>query len=218
MEKRHPLLEGVSLGGVIWGGVQELDFDFTPLITSGSRPLLVQGLGTSANRFVLNIDLGRSNFTDTPDWPILISNLLEECRDSRPGLRRVNYRVTEDVRFLLDERAAEGDELLRLEGANRTRQVARGRLVEISGLARPGLYTVHDDDRQLARFAVNFQDVDESTLVTLVAGDRPAVTSVPKVGFESDSPYTWLILLAILTVIGLAMGDWQVLRPQLKRT
>ncbi|MBO51023.1 MAG: hypothetical protein CMJ69_09575 [Planctomycetaceae bacterium] len=218
MEKRHPLLEGVSLGGVIWGGVQELNFDFTPLITSGSRPLLVQGLGTSANRFVLNIDLGRSNFTDTPDWPILISNLLEECRDSRPGLRRVNYRVTEDVRFLLEERAAEGDELLRLEGANRTRQVARGRLVEISGLVRPGLYTVHDDDRQLARFAVNFQDVDESTLVTLVAGDRPAVTSVPKVGFESDSPYTWLILLAILTVIGLAMGDWQVLRPQLKRT
>ncbi|GIT29335.1 MAG: hypothetical protein Ct9H300mP1_13810 [Planctomycetaceae bacterium] len=44
------------------------------------------------------------------------------------------------------------------------------------------------------------------------------MTSVPKVGFESDSPYTWLILLAILTVIGLAMGDWQVLRPQLKRT
>ena len=54
--------------------------------------------------------------------------------------------------------------------------------------------------------------------MTLVAGDRPAVTSVPRVGFEADSPYTWLILLAILVVIGLAMGDWQVLRPQLKTT
>ena len=218
LEKRHPLLAGVVLDGVIWGGVQELDFEFTPLITSGSRPLLVQGLGTAANRFVLNIDLARSNFTDMPDWPILISNLLEECRDSRPGLRRVNYRVTEDVRFRLDERAADGDDLLRLEGGNRPRQVARGRLVEITGLARPGLYTVYDDDRQLARFAVNFQDVDESTLVTLVAGDRPAVVGVQRVGFEADSPYTWLILSAILVVIGLALGDWQVLRPQLKTT
>jgi len=212
LEKRHPLLEGVVLGGVIWGGVQTLDFDFTPLITSGTRSLLVQRLDTRSIEFVLNIDLARSNFTDTPDWPILLSNLLEQCRDSRPGLRRVNYRVTEDVRFRLDEQAAEGEELLRLEGGDRPRQIARGRLVEITGLARPAFYTVHDDDRQLARFAVNFQDIDESTLVALVAGDRPAVVEMNAAGFEADSPYTWLILLAILAVIGLALGDWQVLR------
>ncbi|GIT29336.1 MAG: hypothetical protein Ct9H300mP1_13820 [Planctomycetaceae bacterium] len=124
---------------MIWGGVQELDFDFTPLITSGSRPLLVQGWGLPPT-VRAQYRPGRSNFTDTPDWPILISNLLEECRDSRPGLRRVNYRVTEDVRFRVGERAAEGDELLRLEGANRTRQVARGRLVEIPGWLGRGLH------------------------------------------------------------------------------
>ena len=213
LEKRHPLLEGVVLGGVIWGGVQELEFYFTPLITSGTRSLLVQRLDSPATQFVLNIDLARSNLTDTPDWPILLSNLIEQCRDSRPGLRRVNYRVTEDVRFRLDEQSAEGDELLRLEGGDRPRQVARGRLVEISGLVRPAFYTVHDDDRQLARFAVNFQDIDESTLVGLVAGERPAVVDADAAGFEVDSPYTWLILLAIVMVIGLALGDWQLLRP-----
>ena len=121
--------------------------------------------------------------------------------------------MTEDVRFRLDEQSAEGDELLRLEGGDRPRQVARGRLVEISGLVRPAFYTVHDDDRQLARFAVNFQDIDESTLVGLVAGERPAVVDADAAGFEVDSPYTWLILLAIVMVIGLALGDWQLLRP-----
>ena len=195
--------------------MQELDFDFTPLITSGMKSLLVRRLDSPATQFVLNIDLARSNLTDTPDWPILLSNLIEQCRDSRPGLRRVNYRVTEDVRFRLDEQSAEGEELLRLEGGDRPRQVARGRLVEISGLTRPAFYTLHDDDRQVARFAVNFQDIDESTLVGLVAGERPAVVEVDTVGFKVDSPYTWLILLAIVMVIGLALGDWQVLRQGL---
>ncbi len=212
LEKRHPLLEGVVLGGVVWGGVQTLDFDFTPLITAGTKPLLVQKLGTRSTEFVLNIDLARSNFTDTPDWPILLSNLLEQCRDSRPGLRRVNYRVTEAVRFQLESEVAEGTDLLRLEGGERPRKVARARVVEIVGLARPAFYTVHDQDRQLARFAVNFQDIDESTLVSLSAGKRPPVIQAQVGGFETDSPYTWLILLAILVVIGLALGDWQVLR------
>jgi hypothetical protein len=124
----------------------------------------------------------------------------------------VNYRVTEAVRFRLEDELAEGGDLLRLEGGERPRKVARARVVEIIGLARPAFYSVHDQDRQLARFAVNFQDIDESTLVSLVAGKRPPVIQAQVGGFESDSPYTWLILLAILVVIGLALGDWQVLR------
>ncbi len=212
MEKRHPLLDGVVLGGVIWGGVQDLAFEHTPLITSGRHSLLVRKLDTRSTVFVLNIDLARSNLPDTPDWPILLSNLLEACRDSRPGLRRTNYRVTEDVRFRLGDRAAVGDELLQLEGGGRRRQVARGRLVEISGLTRSGLYTLTDGDRRLARFAVNFQDPVESSLVSLVAGERAAVVPLVTIGFRIDSPYTWLILLGILIVIGLALADWQVLR------
>ncbi|MFP6770707.1 MAG: VWA domain-containing protein [Planctomycetaceae bacterium] len=212
LEKRHPLLDGVVLGGVIWGGVQDLAFEHTPLITSGSRSLLARKLDTRSTVFVLNIDLARSNLPDTPDWPILISNLLEECRDSRPGLRRVNYRVSENVRFRIDDRAADGDKLLQLEGGGRRRQVARGRLVEITGLTRSGLYTLTDGDRRLARFAVNFQDPVESSLVSLTAGERAAAVPMVTTGFRIDSPYTWLILLGILTVIGLAVADWQVLR------
>ena len=165
------------------------------------------------NKCHVQASLGlEANFTDTPDWPILLSNLLEQCRDSRPGLRRVNSRGTEAVRFQLEREVAEGTDLLRLEGGERPRKVARARVVEIVGLARPAFYSVHDQDRQLARFAVNFQDIDESTLVSLVAGKRPPVIQAQVGGFETDSPYTWLILLAILVVIGLALGDWQVLR------
>ena len=212
LERRHALLEGVVLGGVIWGGVQPLDFGFTPLISSGQRALLVQRTGQPGNHYVMNIDLARSNFTDTPDWPILLSNLLESCRDAMPGPRRTNYRVAENVRFRLDQQASDGEGMLSLVGGHRPRHVARAPNVDIAGLVHPGIYTLKDGDRQLARFAVNFQDIDESALGGLVAGERAASVSGDSSGFEVDSPYTWLILLAIVVVIGLALGDWQVLR------
>lgn len=216
LEKRHPLLEGVVLGGVIWGGVQDLStasWDFSPLVTAGPRALLVQRTDTRATAFVLNIDLARSNLVDTPDWPILVSNLLEECRDSRPGLRRVNYRVTEAIRLRVEDQVATGDDLLLLTGAGRRRQVARGRIVEMAGLTRAGLYTLSDGERELARFSVNFQDPIESNLQELSPGRREPVTPVTPDGFQIDSPYTWLILLGIMLIMGLALADWHVLSP-----
>ncbi len=38
IEKQHPLMEGVVLGGVVWGGVQPSDLDLLPLISAGAAP------------------------------------------------------------------------------------------------------------------------------------------------------------------------------------
>ena len=95
--------EGVTLDGIVWGGVGTLDQDLTPIVSAGKRFLLALDQRTSARTYLLNIDLSRSNLQDSPDWPILISNLVELRRDNLPGLRRWNYRLQDEIRFRLFE-------------------------------------------------------------------------------------------------------------------
>ena len=103
LEKGDPLLDGVVLGGVVWGGVQPVKLDMAPLISAGRYSLLARMKGIQTTAYVMNIDLGQSNLSESPDWPILLSNLVELRRDNLPGLRRWNYRLNEDIRFRLFE-------------------------------------------------------------------------------------------------------------------
>ncbi len=133
IERRNPLLEGVTLGGVVAAGVQPVPV--TPLITAGSQMLFGQIIGSQTTGFILNMNLARSNLASSPDWPILLSNLIEQRRDALPGLRRWNYRINEDIQFRLfeslsDQDLAEG--MLHLEHDGRTRPCAgavRGQLL-----------------------------------------------------------------------------------------
>ena len=164
IERRNPLLDGVTLGGVVAAGVQPLRVQVTPLITAGRQTLLGQLTGSRTTGFLLNIDLERSNLASSPDWPILLSNLIEQRRDALPGLRRWNYRINEDIKFRLfeslsDQDVAEG--MLQLEHDGRTRPLARTAVVEVPTLEATGVYTINDGDRSLGQFAVNFFDASE---------------------------------------------------------
>ena len=57
LEKQNPLLDGITLAGIVWGGVQAVSADITPIITAGSSPLLSRLNGTRATAYLLNIDL-----------------------------------------------------------------------------------------------------------------------------------------------------------------
>src|SRR6185369_10370097 len=61
LDKRDKLLDGVVLGGVVWGGAQPLTYDVTPLISTGNHILLSRLNGTRTVGFLFNIDLARSN-------------------------------------------------------------------------------------------------------------------------------------------------------------
>ncbi len=97
LEKRHPLLQGVTFGGVVWPGAM-------PLVASAVRPLVSAGdqvlVGLPASvssgaepAILFNLDLDRTNLIRSPDWPILISNLVEMRRQALAGPERWNYRV-----------------------------------------------------------------------------------------------------------------------------
>lgn len=224
LDKRDPVIDGISLGGVVWGGVQPVAFTATPLISAGNELLLSRLVGTQTTAFLLNIDLSRSNLTDSPDWPILISNLTELRRDSLPGLRRWNFRLNEDIQFRLfeglSEPTAEADRKLTFqknteaESDSKPRSLARTSVVEIPAIDETGFFTIMNGDEPFGDFAINFFDSDESDLTRLAPGHQLPPVDQTELDYTIDNPFTWLILAGLILIMVLAFADWFVLRPQ----
>lgn len=238
LEKQNPLLDGVTLSGVVWGGVQPIKLDLSPVITAGQHPLLSRLNGTRTTAYFLNIDFARTNLAESPDWPILLSNLIELRRDNLPGLRRWNYRLNEEIRFRLTDQtlastaasasdarvdqgpnqATEADSRpLTLVHGDERRPLARTTVVEVPPLDEAAVYTILDGDQTMGEFAVNFHDAEESTLSTLRPGRRTHTEGTTAAGFKIDQPMTWLILVGIVLILATAFGDWYVLRPVSRR-
>ena len=228
LEKQNPLLDGLTLNGVVWGGVQPLKLDVAPIITAGQQPLLSRLNGTRTTAYLLNLDFARTNLGESPDWPILLSNLIELRRDNLPGLRRWNYRLNEEIRFRLIEDAPPTTAAASGENANdstgslrplmlvlhgQKRPLARAPIVEVPPLEEADVYTILDGDRPIGEFAVNFFDSEESTLTDLRPGRRDPTEEAAASGFQIDQPLTWLILVGIVLILLAALTDWRVLRP-----
>lgn len=237
LEKQNPLLDGLTLSGVVWGGVQTMTLDVSPIITAGQHPLLSRLNGTRTTAYLLNLDFARTNLAESPDWPILLSNLIELRRDNLPGLRRWNYRLNEEIRFRLIEDAPPDPtaaakvtdnaqdsaepvsrSLLLVHGAQK-RPLARSTIVEVPPLDEAAVYTILDGEQPIGEFAVNFYDAEESTLTGLRPGVRePKEESSSLGGFQIDQPLTWMILLGIVLILLAAFADWRVLRPVGRRS
>ena len=222
LEKQNPLLDGLTLNGVVWGGVQPLKLDVAPIITAGQLPLLSRLNGTRTTAYLLNLDFARSNLADSPDWPILLSNLIELRRDNLPGLRRWNYRLNEEIRFRLIEETAsttsDSSRPLLLTHRGQKRPLARAAIVEVPPLEEAGVYSILDGERSIGEFAVNFFDADESTLIGLRPGRRDPADEAASSGFQVDQPLTWMILVGIVLTLLAALTDWRVLQPVRRRT
>ena len=217
LEKRNPLLEGVTLDGIVWGGVGTLDQDLTPIVSAGKRFLLALDQRTSARTYLLNIDLSRSNLQDSPDWPILISNLVELRRDNLPGLRRWSYRLQDEIRFRLfeagtDEALHAGERELTLRHGETVRPLAHTSLVEIPPLQETGIYEVRYGEETVGRFAVNLFDEHESQLANLAPGIRADADDSTAELFQLDQPFSWLMMLALALVLVALFADWKVLQ------
>ncbi|MFP6766278.1 MAG: BatA domain-containing protein [Planctomycetaceae bacterium] len=215
VEKRHPLMEGILLSGVVWAGVRPLPQSGSPLISAGDYWLLSQLDGTQTTAYVLNIDLQQSNLTGSPDWPILLSNLIEQRRSSLPGLRRWNYRLNDNIAFQLYEGTVESEQAaereLTLQSETGSRILTRSPTVEVPRLDTSGVYTVLDGTEPFGEFAVNYFDTEESTLTHLRSGIRPAVRKHENSAMEIHRTGTWLMLFCIPLIILLVLVDWFIL-------
>lgn len=110
LDTQHALAEGLALEGVVWsagaadstaGTVAGLPTAARAVVSAGDIPLLIDhGPGSGGTRRIdLRWQADLSNLQRTPNWPILWWNLLEACRQQRPGVEPRNGRLGSAVRF-----------------------------------------------------------------------------------------------------------------------
>lgn len=241
IEKQHPLLDGITLDGVKWSGVQPVRFAGTPLISAGPHPLLLRLNGTLTNAFLLNIDLELSTLTTSGDWPVLMQNLIKQCRGALPGLSRWNYRCGEEIRLKLPPQTDVVTGELTLvpltdnqNGTSKKQtsktqtgdestasQLLVTQLLVIGQTAyfpsreqQVGLYEIRRGEKTLERVAVNFIDAKESVLQHCLSGEHTPELETPPDPFRLDEPHSWLILFGVVLLIGLLFLDWWFLRKK----
>ncbi len=215
LDYRHPLVRDVQPGTLIWGGVQIMPSRVARLLSCGNDTLLGQLEGTFTTGFLLNIEFSRSQLQQSLDWPILLSNLIELRRENLRGLNRWNYRQNETVRFRAPQfpRMETSPLELMLSDPKSNRPLVRGLndFVEIHSIHQAGIYELRLGETTLDRIAVNYFDAEESNLSTLHSGQTQPETAETEL-FRLDNPYSWLILLGLAIVLGLALANWKTLR------
>ncbi len=214
LKRDDDLVRGLELRTLLWGGVQPMTGKFIPLISCDQSTLLARLEATFTKGYLLNIDFARSQLEDSDDWPILMSNLLELRRRHLPGLGRWNYRQSESVSFVIPRNPNPQEPISEWElmGPWGSRSLRRGAgdSLEIDTLEEPGIYELKAGDQAVDRFAVNFFDAEESNLSALGEGQREASQGEGDL-FRLDNPYSWLILLGLVLVLGFVVADWRSL-------
>ncbi len=219
MDRRNELVEGVSMEGVIWAGVQPTEsIPLNPLVSATPYVLVGQSMESPTPHFFLNVDLSKSNLVESPAWPILINNMVESCRDSLPGLRQWNYRVDELITFQLSaERLGASATPLLLKSGGRERKIARAGTIEIPPLLQSGVFELRDGEQSLGTFATNFFDAAESDLSQLAKGVIPRDASQGLSGFAVSESPQWLWLILIGLALSALFADWAILRRDVRR-
>ncbi|HJN77757.1 MAG TPA: BatA domain-containing protein [Myxococcota bacterium] len=196
IDRSHRLLDGVTLDGVIWS-YSEQPPPGRALVRAGDRPLVTQ----EETVFHVDIDPRASTLHRSPDWPILLSNLIELRRDALPGPRETNLVVGQDFVHIgagLGPWILDGEEL----------EVIGEDLV-VTGLDHPGLHLLEGPEERI-EFAVRLADSAESDLRERSSGDREPIVETGTVASELSGLDTALLLLALLLIC----VDWWILSRQ----
>jgi len=183
-----------------------------PLILAGERVLASVETGDGGRRVHLNLDPERSNFTSSPDWPILLLNLVEQVRAELPGAAVANVKIG-DVMTWRHEGPLEEIAEMQLVDPEGKRSPARGlRLISWSSRV-PGIHRLLRGERELGRYSVFFVDGPESRLLDCASLVKPAAprqeSRSAAVAGGSGRLEARLLALLLLAVI---VADWWVLR------
>jgi hypothetical protein len=210
VDRAHPLAEGLSLGGVVWGSGRSSQLPGAPIITAGNIPLLtdVDRAGRHELRLRLRPDL--STLQESPNWPILIWNLINWRTQAAPGLRQTNVWLGGEATLTVES----GVEEVRVVDPQRNaRQLpVRDRAVMIKADS-VGVYEIGANQSKYA-FAANALRREESDLAQAASGRWGNWANAAALQWEYRS-VAWVLLL--LAMIVLAIHAWLVARRGMRR-
>ena len=199
VDQRHPLTEGLSFNGVVWGaGVTEA-FMGRPIITAGNVPLLTDTerfTGSHELRLRLRPDL--STLQRSPNWPALMWNLLQWRASETPGLDRANLRLGETA-VLTTELGTESVQVVSPNGAVREQPVV-DRTINVKTKS-VGVYEFLTDTGRYV-FASNALHQEESDLTNKATGRWGdwGDTTLRWWGYQSFAWFFLLLAIGILTL------------------
>ena len=210
----HPLLRDLTLEGIVWTRAREFTLPGVPLVAVGEYALLTESLVEGSAVYHLNLIAARSTLALSPDWPILLSNLVGLRRASLPGPRAVNLVAGETY-----ELRHAGRHRYRLNGSAIEERALFGEdLLRIDGLPPGADYVLATEDEENPRtweFAVNFRDARESDLRSATSEETPPHLGGTELTSDryAESPASRILLLLLL---GSIAGDWWVLRRRVR--
>ena len=199
VDQRHPLTDGLSFTGVVWGAGMTEAFMGSPIITAGNIPLLTDRERFTGNhelRLRLRPDL--STLQRSPNWPALMWNLLQWRASESPGLNRANLRLGETA-LLTTELGAESVQIVSPDGAMREQSVV-DRTINVK-TESAGIYELLTDTGRYA-FASNALHQEESDLTNRATGrwGNWGDTTLRWWGYQSFAWFFLLLAIGILTL------------------
>ena len=201
IDRAHPLAAGASLEQVIWSAGSSTEMPGgggRPVIMAGDVPLLTETPRKRGREIRMRIRPDQSSLMQSPDFPILLWNLIDWQLSTLPGLRTTNHRLGETV--LLGVSAPLTQIAVSAEDAE-TREIP-----VVSGAAQidanhVGLTRIDAGDRSYT-FAVNTMSYEESDLRQ--AGARRAGSWLDEATIRNEyRSVAWLLLLLTLGVLGI---------------
>jgi hypothetical protein len=205
LDRNHPLTEGLSLDGVVWGASKSAQAAGTPVIMAGNVPLLSDIEHTDGAREVrLWFRPELSTLQRTPGWPVLMWNLLTWRASELPGVNQSNLRLGSDARIKLSA----GATTVHLTGPAETAQ-------QITALERtvsfrpesPGIYSAEVGGERYS-FAVNALRKEESDLREAGSGHWGSLFDPAGADVEQRNiAWVFLLLLMLVLAVHLALAS-----------
>jgi hypothetical protein len=199
IDRSHALAQGLSLEGVVWAAGRTAAPAGIPVITAGDVPLLSdleRADGKHELRLRFRPDL--STLQHSPNWPILIWNLINWRASQAPGVERANVRLGSTVAIRLG--AGSHSVEIRPPGDQPRRVTARDvRLVVKAD--QPGVWQVASGSEKFA-VAANALSRDESDLTRCASGqwgdwDERAEQE------GGRRSIAWVLLMLAMSMLGL---------------
>ncbi len=197
IDRSHPLSEGLQMEGVIWAAPNDRSAEGAPVITAGNVVLLADNLrpdGTHNLQMCLSPEL--STLTDSPNWPILIWNLLKWRSALSPGADRHNLRLGEQAGFVIPK-GIETAVLLRPDGSDQDLPVLDRRVAV--AVTAPGVYTLNAGDYSWS-LAANPASREESDLAAAQSGRWGSWSDSEHFLYER-ADISWLLALGAIAVL-----------------
>jgi hypothetical protein len=204
LQHSHPLCAGLSLEGVVWAAGRSRSSPGEPVITAGNV-VLVSDSPDRRGRHLIRMRWRpeHSTLQLTPDWPILVANLVAWRRLDLPGPEHSNLRLGESVTVNLPP----GSEQLQVEAPDGERRAAavidHRAVVEAT---RPGRYQLYAGDTTY-ELAVHAAAAEESDLRQSASGSWGSWQEESALGSGRRS-LAWLAALLALAAAVLHQALW----------